>query len=251
MNPKTEILCKYLGGSNLYGLNTASSDKDWRGVVIATDPSYIIGLNHFEEERKLDSENDLVLKEFQSFIRLLRKGNTEAFETLFAPDSSFDQLDKRFKMVRLHANDLIDSDKFYNSLSGYAFGEYHLAIGRRVGKLGGKRYESLQKYGFSPKNCTNLLRLLHTGIHFFKHDRYIVDCHEFGEDIYNKLFNIKTKPESYSASQMERDYKDLEKELDDSFLNRKVGHKFNSVIANWLIVQMYYPYLKAYHENES
>lgn len=248
---KTLILCKYLGGSHLYKLNTASSDLDERGVFITTDPAYIIGLNRHDEERKLDKSEDKVLREFQHWMRLLRVGNTEALECLFAKDEAFSELALSFKAVRLHANDLIDSEKFYKSLRGYALGEYSLALGKRVGIIGSKRAEALKKYGFSPKNCTNLLRLLHTGIHFFKTGNYIVDCNDFGKDIFDKLFQIKTKPETYSIGQMERDYDEFQKQLDDAFAQRKTTHKFNEVIANWLIVQMYYPYLKDYYENKN
>ncbi len=248
---KTKILCKYLGGSHLYKLNTAASDEDLRGVFLTTDPSYIIGLNRHDEERKLDSSQDLVMREFQHYMRLIQKGNTEALECLFAKDEAFLELDKRFKLVRIHAYDLIDSERFYKSLKGYAQGEYALALGKRVGVIGSKRAEALKKYGFSPKNCTNLLRLLHTGIHFFKNDKYVVDCNDFGKEVFDKLFQIKTKPETYSVGQMERDYKDFEVQLDDAFKNRKSTHKFNDVIANWLIVQMYYPYLVEYYENRN
>lgn len=246
---KTRILCKYLGGSHLYKLNTAASDLDERGVFITTDPAYIIGLNRHDEERKLDSKEDKVLREFQHWIRLLQKGNTEALECLFAKDEAFTELTFTFKTVRAHALDLIDSERFYKSLRGYAQGEYALALGKRPGVIGHKRFEALQKYGFSPKNCTNLLRLLHTGIHFFKNDQYVVDCNDFGKEVFDKLFQIKTKPETYSVGQMERDYDEFEKQLDDAFKNRKHTHKFNEVVANWLIVQMYYPYLKDYYEN--
>lgn len=248
MNDKIKILCRYLGGSHLYNLNTPASDLDERGVFLTTDPAYIIGLNRHDEERKLNELEDKVLREFQHYMRLIQKGNTEALECLFAKDEAFLELSFNFKMVRKFAYDLIDSERFYKSLRGYAQGEYALALGKRTGVLGSKRQAALKKYGFSPKNCTNLLRLLYTGIHFYKNGQYIVNCHDFGDDVYNKLFQIKTKPETYSVGQMERDYKDFEKQLEDAFNNRKQTHKFNEVVANWLIVQMYYPYLKEYYE---
>ena len=249
MSNNKETLCIYLGGSNLYHLNTPESDFDHRGVFMVTDPAYIIGLNRFDEERKMSENTDYVLREFQNYMRLIQKANTEALECMFAPLDSFQILDPRFKLVRIHANDLINSEQFYKSLRGYAQGEYRLALGQRTGVLGAKRHESLKKYGFSPKNCTNLLRLLYTGIHFFKEDRYIVNCHDFGQAVYDKLFTIKTKPETYSVTEMERDYKDFEKQLDSAYNDRKVTHSFNPIIANWLIVQLYYPYLKDYYEN--
>ena len=247
---KTATLCKYLGGSHLYGLNTESSDVDIRGVILNTDPSFIIGLNRFDEERNMKNGNDIVYREFSNFIRLLHRGNTEAFETLFAPESSFSELSKEFKRIRIYRDELIDSEKLFNCLRGYAQGEYRLAMGERTGVLGSKRKTSLDKYGFSPKNCTNLLRLLYTGIHFFEHDKYVVNCREFGDDVFNKLFKIKTKPETYSKEQMWEDYKTYDAALVNAYDNRKVTHKFNEVIANWLIVDMYFPYLEAYYNNK-
>jgi len=247
---KTKVLCKYLGGSHLYKLNTESSDLDERGIFITTDPSYIIGLQRHDEDRNQENGTDFVMKEFSNFIRLLYRGNTEAFETLFAHESAFSVFSKEFRFLRVYANDLIDSEKLYNCLRGYAQGEYRLALGERTGVLGSKRKAALDKYGFSPKNCTNLLRLLYTGIHFFEKDKYVVDCHEFGDDVYNKLFQIKTKPETYSKEQMGEDFKIYDAALVKAYENRKVTHKFNEIVANWLIVQMYFPYLEAYYNNK-
>ena len=244
-----KILCRYLGGSHLYGLNTPSSDEDIRGVFQNTDPSHILGLKRFDEERKLDSEEDKVLRELSHFMRLLQRGNTEAFECLFAHESVFIEMDKDFKFLRNFATDLIDSERFYNSLRGYAQGEYRLALGQRQGVIGSKRCEALKQYGFSPKNATNLFRLLYTGIFFFNEGKYIVNCREFGEDIFNQLYNIKTNPRSYSVTQMERDYKDLEARFDEAFKNRPFTHKFNEVTANWILLQLYFPHLKDYYEN--
>lgn len=245
-----KILCRYNGGSHLYRLNNAQSDIDERGVFMTTDYSYILGLKRHDEERKLDETQDMVMRELNHFMRLLFRANTEALECLNADISSFTELDKSFKFIRIYKDDLIDSARLFNSLRGYAQGEYRLALGQRVGVIGSKRREALNQFGFSPKNCTNLLRLLYTGICFFKDDVYIVDCRDFGDEIYGKLHTIKNNPGTYSATQMERDYKDLDKQLEDAYNNRKSTHQFNEVIANWLLLELYFPYLKDAYSNK-
>lgn len=48
---------------------------------------------------------------------------------------------------------------------------------------------------------------------------------------------------------MAKDYAEYSAKLIKAFNGRKVTHKFNEIVANWLIVQMYFPYLEAYYNN--
>lgn len=244
-NKPVKLLAEWNGGSHLYKLNTPESDIDKRGIFVNTDPSYILGLNrHDEERRQIQNGDDIVYKELSHFMRLLQQANTEALEALWCDESTFNFIDKSFKILRVYRSDLLDSERFFKTLRGYASGELRLALGERVGVLGSKRKTALDKYGFSPKNCTNLLRLLYTGIFFYKEGRYIVDCREFGSDIFNKLLAIKTKPETYSKEQLLKDFAEMDKELCSVFDNRKFTYKFNPIVANHVLLDVYYPFLK-------
>ena len=153
------VLCEYLGGSQLYHLNTPESDVDERGVFMHTDPAYVLGTRRFDEERKQNDTQDKVLKELSHFCSLLRKSNSEAMEVMFCNESEFSLLTPEFKEFRKLASDVVDSKNLFNCLRGYMQGEKRLANGLRKGKLGGNGFAKLQEVGFSPKNFTQLFRL--------------------------------------------------------------------------------------------
>jgi len=239
-------LCEFKGGSHLYHLNTHNSDIDVRGLYMNTDAKHIIGTAKNEEYRKQNPniQQDIVYKELSAWVRLLHQGNTEAFEMLFASSDSFTLCAPEFNLFRAEAHNLIDSRKLFNVLRGYAQSEFRLAKGERAGVLGSKRKESLNTYGYSYRNATHLLRLLWTGIHFFRHQIYVVNCRDFGADEYNYLMKIKATPERYSVEQLEADYKQYDAEIVAAYESRTRTFTFSEKIANNLLLRCYFPYLK-------
>lgn len=251
-NKPVKIIASWLGGSHMYKLNSPTSDEDIRGIFINTDASHILGLNRHDEERKqIMGGDDIVYKELSHYMRLLQQANTEALEALWCAEDSFKEIDKSFKILRVYRSDLIDSERFFKTLRGYAQGELRLAKGERTGVLGSKRREALEKYGYSPKNATNLLRLFYTGIFFYKEGHYVVDCNEFGKVVYNKLYRIKTQPETYTVEELDNDFLDLDKQLVEAFEKRLFTFKFNPIVANHVLLDVYYPYLKEQYELKS
>lgn len=241
------VICEYLGGSHLYGLNTPESDEDVRGVFVNTEPKFILGTGRFDEERKQNYKikEDIVYKELSAFVRLLYAANTEALEVLFAPREAFTLLRADMQKIRESHESLVDSQKLYNCLRGYMQGEYRLAIGERKGQIGGKRYAKLQEVGFSPKNFTQLFRLAYAGCIFFKQNRFPVNLKD--EPIYEELMKIKTKPESFTVESLTASYKEAEKNLDEAFANRVVDRKFNDDVANKLLLNTYISFLVSAH----
>lgn len=243
MSLETKILCKYLGGSHLYKLNTESSDVDQRGIIMNTAPSYILGLDKYEEKRNISDKEDLVYRELRHYMFLLKQSNTEALETLFCDESVFIVLSDTFKEIRNNRDKLIGSNKLFSALSGYASGELKLATGARSGQLGSKRKLSLEKYGFSPKNFTNLFRLMFTGIEFYETGRYIVDCHGFGDEKFNFLLSVKKSPEKHTKEELEKIFIGLDDELKEKYNKCSFSFKFHENIANDLLLKAYLPYL--------
>ena len=71
MNTKT--LCRYLGGSHLYHLDTPQSDRDERGVFMVTEPSYILGtMRHDEKRRQTKAEDTRAWPTGSSWTRIIR-----------------------------------------------------------------------------------------------------------------------------------------------------------------------------------
>lgn len=243
------VICEFLGGSHLYGLNTPESDTDVRGIFVNTDPAFIVGTRRFDEARKQNHliKEDVVYKEVSHFIRLLHQANTEALEILFADDSAFTVLDKQMKDIRAWSGKLVSSEKLFNCLRGYMAGEYRLAIGERKGQIGGKRYAKLQEVGFSPKNFTQLFRLSHVGKVFFTENRFPVNVKN--EPCYAELMAIKTHPEKFTKEQLTEKFLGEEKMLIEAYENRVVNREFDEGVANALLLSVYMPHLRnAYRE---
>jgi hypothetical protein len=199
-----KILCKYLGGSHLYGLNTSNSDVDIRGVYQQTNPLYVYGfLGGGDTEVKQDGDDDIVMQELVHFIRLLTRSNTQSLECVYAPHDAFTELDERFKSLIIGERErFVDTDVLFKSLKGYIHNEMRLACGERTGQLGSKRKNSIDEHGFSPKNFSHLIRLAGCGEFFFMTHVYPVRLSDFDKRLHDLCFQIKTSPESFTKEEL-------------------------------------------------
>lgn len=206
MNKQIDLLCRYYGGSHSYGLNTPDSDIDYRGVYALSDVSEIIN-SRSHDTKSFDAltvvkdgpeKPDVVYYEFRHFLHLLEKGSTTSMEMLF--NKKWERISPIFEEVQSYKYKLINPERFRVSVEGYARSEFNLAIGNRTGKLGGKRQAQIMKFGFSPKNWCNLLRLLYCGESFFETGNYPVDL--TGSFIHPQLMEIKTHPERFTKDRL-------------------------------------------------
>lgn len=243
MTPNIKILCTLFGGSHLYGLNTPASDLDYRGIFMHTDYEYILGTKRFEEERKQDhvKKEDHVFKELNHFFSLLKQTNSEALEVLFAPDKCFTTLTEDMMLIRSHCWSFVDSKRLFTCLSGYIQGELRLALGERKGQIGGKRYEQVQKYGFSPKNVCQMRRLAYMGETFFNSNQLPV---RLEGDVREELLRIKTKPELYSIEDIRNMFAASDLALKKAFDERSHTFSFDEDLANKLLLKLYFPHLQ-------
>lgn len=244
MNP--QLLCEYKGGSHSYGLNTPSSDVDYRGVYIVNTLENIIDPHNYSASKCdvlcTDPEKDNVDKvyyEVRHFLHLLKKGNTQSLEMLF--NNNWTKLSPLFRLILNQKNNLIDPVKLNLSINGYATSEYHLAIGDRTGKLGGKRQAQVEKYGFSPKNFCNLFRLLYCATTFYETGIFPVDL--VGSYIHPRLMEIKSNPERFTIARLNEMYAEHRKEHDESWVmnQESITHefKFDQDIATCLMFECY------------
>jgi predicted nucleotidyltransferase len=171
MNPKEHLktILKVQSGSRMYNLDTETSDDDYRGCVLCTDPAVLFGFQVFEQ---LTSEKpDMVLWNLPKFINLALKGNSVAFEVISAPDNCIVESTSFGEFLRQNR------DRFYSKmahpvLKGYFHKELKRATGVTTGKLGEFRKMQIEEYGYSLKNASHCIRLLLTGIHLFKYNEY-------------------------------------------------------------------------------
>lgn len=234
-----KILCKLIGGSHLYGLNTPASDYDERYVFMHDDIARTIGLDRYEHQDERGGEEDKFGFELRHYLGLLRKTNTQVLEILFAED--FIGCHPLFKSLIIdNKYELIDSEQMFKSLRGYIQGEKALANGERTGKLG-KRKDAIEKYGFSPKNFTQLFRLAHVGIRFFGYGAYPVNIARDDPKFAKWLLDIKLHPENHKKEDLNKFVDIMEETLICAFANRSETYKFNEKLANEILLEFYTP----------
>ena len=244
------ILARMVGGSHLYGLNTPESDLDERYIFSYTDIARIIGLDKTECIDSRDGKVDELGYEVRRFLQLLRKTNTQVVEMLFAPDESFTVLTPIFKKIRENKLQLIDQEQFYKSMRGYIQNEIRLANGERTGDLGGKRKAQLDKYGFSPKNFVQLIRLCKCGISYFIDGDYPVRIRDKYPELAKRLLEIKTEPERFTKERLNEMVRDMELDLQKAYAFRqtvKPVSNFNMEIANQILFDVYFPILEKHN----
>jgi hypothetical protein len=239
-----KMLCKTLGGSRAYGLETPESDTDYRGVFINTDPAQILGLSRFDVQDNKKETDDVVYFEVRKFFGLLKNGNTGALEILFTEDANFLEFDETFNDIYENRFKFVDSDKMFKCLRGYMQGELRLANGERTGQLGGKRKAQLDKYGFSPKNFVQLFRLAWAGCALFQDGYFPVNVKKQDPLFHDQLFMVKTHPEYYSKEMLNKKYVEMEARLVEAYETRKFKFEFDESLANELLRKLYLPYLQ-------
>ena len=232
-----KILCKMLGGSHSYGLATATSDLDYRGVYLDENIRSVIGLEKNEQQQVQNTEKDELYSEFRHTLRLLRQANTQTIEMLY--NDTWLEISPLWKQVQFYKYQLVDSEKLFNCLRGYMQGELRMANGERTGKLGGKRKEAIDKYGYSPKNFLQLFRLAWAGSVYFLNGYFPVNVSKENPEWAKTLLDIKMNPHSHTKENLNETAKTMEYCLVKSFENRKITTKFNEDIANELCLIAY------------
>lgn len=132
----------------------------------------------------------------------------------------------------------------YRSIKGYLQGEYKLITGERSGKLGGRRKQALDRYGYSYKNAVNALRLTVCGRHFFDYGVFPVNISkiEYLHHEYSLMWDIKHRPENYSCDGVMRIIRECEENMDSAFDNRNKNNDyiFDEEYANRCILELYW-----------
>lgn len=245
-NPE-QIIFRYKAGSQAYGLDTPQSDVDWRGVYLLDDPALVIDPFRYSasSQKCCDSIKDGVdeaYHEIRHFFNILYAANTNAIEMLFVDE--FALTSPLFQKIRANKESLIDPHKFYKALKGYLQSETRLAIGERTGKLGGKRFEQVQKYGFSPKNFVQLFRLTFAGKYFFEHGDFPINMKRF-EHRRAHLMEIKTEPECFTKEELLKEVQTAERHLDQAYKTcgetRAKQYKYDKDFVTSVMLEAYAP----------
>jgi len=237
------ILCLTKGGSHAYGLSTPTSDTDYRGVFVNTDAAHLVGLKRDEILVEQNEQHDTVMTEFRHALRMLRGANTQMVELLYT--DTFESVDPMWRYVQTFRQRLLDSAKLFSTLCGYMQGELRLANGERTGKLGGKRKEAIDKYGFSPKNFVQYFRLSWAGIVYFRKGYFPVNVQKENPEYAATLLEIKTQPQKYTRDGLNEMAANADANIKFAYDHRNHTTLFDEELVDNLCVQMYAPLIAA------
>ncbi len=165
------LILRVRSGSHAYGLATAASDEDSRGVCIPPK-RFLLGLSTFEQH---ESEGgDHVVYALAKFVRLALQGNPNIIETLYTPT------DKVLFVNELGARLLAARDLFLTRRVGARFAGYAQAqlkrmqnhhhglqepetAAARLARRNSARAELERRFGFDTKHAMHLVRILRMG----------------------------------------------------------------------------------------
>lgn len=109
-------------GSHAYGLNTPTSDEDFKGICIKPRDYYTGFLFNFEQQEHMGSKSDgvdSVIYSIDKFARLAADCNPNIIEILFCDDSDILKIDEFGEELR-SMRKLFLSQKAKHTFSGYA-----------------------------------------------------------------------------------------------------------------------------------
>ncbi len=239
-------ICEFLLGSYAYGLEVSDSDKDIRYVFLNTGVSQILGLDKYQHQQGGKSEDSFGF-EIRFFFNLLKRGNTQTYETIFLDSYLFK--DSCFDIILDNKFQFIDSERLFSCLRGYIQGEKSIIVGKNTGKLGEKRKQQIEQFGYSYRNAVHALRLLRTGIIFFRDNIYPVNIVKIDKEFGEFIKDIKINPQKHTKEGLLAIIDEMEKDLVRVFEGRKENYKFNNELADNIILDLYLPLLEKYREN--
>lgn len=155
------IAYKILYGSSAYGTRTEKSDIDIRGIYIPTIQE-CLSLRDLKDVVVNNDEEDTTIYPLQKFFKLAMKGNPSVLEWLFVPEDCILVSSPAAEWLRRDRKAFLSKELYYRFL-GFATSEF-ASLDKMGHNIGAKRKEEVLKYGYSPKNAMNLVRLLEEGI---------------------------------------------------------------------------------------
>lgn len=150
-------------GSHSYGINTAGSDVDYKGIFVATK-EYYLGLKNIEQKDRgwnedsdrfpvLNGVKDLVFYELRKYLKLAGAANPNILELLFE-NSEFYEYIHPIGQKLIENRELFLSKKIKYSYSGYAYAQIRKIKSHRKWLLNPpSKKPSAEDYGLTDKSA--------------------------------------------------------------------------------------------------
>jgi predicted nucleotidyltransferase len=170
-----QVIYAFLSGSRAYGIAEEDSDYDIVCVFIAPK-SFYLGLNSTAIPEAVELKDvkftyqkksclaGIRYYELRHFITLALKCNPSILEGLWIDENDIIYHDNVFKDFRAARTLFLSSSKIFKAYTGYAYDQMKKMTAAEVstGRMGAKRKELLEKFGYDTKNATHLIRMLYT-----------------------------------------------------------------------------------------
>jgi hypothetical protein len=191
------VLINVTTGSHGYGLNIPTSDFDTRGVFCSEKLGELFGLHNKTLSIK-STDNDGMLWELVHFFNQLKSGSVKTLELLFSDTKSILQLDDQFdKLVLQNKFKFINTNRIVSTTFGHGNSQFDKAIGAE-NKLTTEQKDSIAKYGYSPKNAVDCMRLFRCGLWMLTDNIYHVKIIKKSTEFHKQLMDIRTCPDKYT-----------------------------------------------------
>ena len=109
-------------GSHSYGTNTADSDEDFKGCVIAPKEYYFSAIKNFEQAELKSPNPDCTLYDLRKFIKLCTNCNPNVIESLFVREQDYIHVSPIGQKL-IDNRDLFLSKKIKFTTMGFAFSQ--------------------------------------------------------------------------------------------------------------------------------
>jgi hypothetical protein len=121
-----KVILKAMAGSHLFGTNTETSDKDYKGIYLPSAKEILLGSysesvqhstgNPLGKNTKEDVDTELY--SVKKFLKMVSNGDTAALELLFTPDNMILEKTEEWDFIKSYRDKLLSSK--VTAMIGYA-----------------------------------------------------------------------------------------------------------------------------------
>jgi len=231
---------------NTYEEKTTHDDKDIMGIYIPPE-DVIFGIRNMETiERMMDEKLsqkrtivwDIVYYSLPKYLNLILKQNPNVIMLLWLAEKHYIKKTKLGEKL-INARDQLVSKQCYQSFCGYAHGQLHrMTHHHPTGRMGAKRKELVERFGYDVKNASHLIRLLKMGVETLLTGEMIVERPDN-----NMLLEIKRG--EWSLKKV-LDYSDkLFQLMDEAYVKSPLPNKVNEPFVNMLCEEIITEFYRA------
>ena len=246
------ILRGYRGSiaHNTYEESTTKDDKDIMGIFIPPE-EYLFGFKKIETIERMCDEKlsqkktitwDIVYYSLPKYMFLLTKQNPNVLCLLWLSEKHYITKTSFGHRLIENRNRLL-SKQVYDSFCGYARGQLHrMTHHGPTGRMGAKRKELVDTFGYDVKNASHLIRLLKMGVEVLVTGELRVERPDN-----NMLLEIKRGEWSLDKVQKEADR--LFQLLDEALIKSDLPNRIDPNFVNNLCTSIMMEYYKV-HEDQ-